>query len=129
MLKNFWITLCYLFKHKVTRCYPEEKRVFPERSRGMPRLLRKPDGSERCIGCGLCQNICPSNVINVQLNDAVSGVNRIKYSLDQFNCISCGLCEEVCPVAAIKLRARNHSAMSTNKERIMSKQQLLEVEA
>lgn len=41
-----------------------------------------------CIGCGLCQKICPNDAIHVDHNLA---------SIDYDKCTSCGLCATVCP--------------------------------
>ncbi|MCD7755262.1 MAG: RnfABCDGE type electron transport complex subunit B [Firmicutes bacterium] len=41
-----------------------------------------------CIGCGLCQKICPKDAIHVEENLA---------SIDYSKCDACGLCAAVCP--------------------------------
>ncbi len=41
-----------------------------------------------CIGCGLCQKICPHDAIHVEQNLA---------TIDYSKCTSCGLCATVCP--------------------------------
>lgn len=41
-----------------------------------------------CVGCGLCQKICPSDAIHVEQNLA---------TIDYSKCTSCGLCATVCP--------------------------------
>jgi len=48
--------------------------------------------TEPCIGCGLCEGVCPMEAISVQ-----GGVAVIDYDL----CTSCGQCQDICPVDAI----------------------------
>jgi len=53
--------------------------------------------NERCIGCGLCEIVCPQEVIHVS-----EGKARI-FDLDA--CMECGACAKNCPVAAIAVSA------------------------
>jgi len=50
--------------------------------------------SERCTGCGACQEVCPRDAIRI-----VDGVARIA----QDRCIDCQACMQVCPVGAIAM--------------------------
>ncbi|MCK5132894.1 MAG: 4Fe-4S binding protein [Candidatus Sabulitectum sp.] len=47
---------------------------------------------EPCIGCGICEQVCPMGAIAVQ-----GGIAVIDYDL----CTACGQCMDVCPVDAI----------------------------
>ncbi len=49
----------------------------------------------KCTGCAACENICPSGVINMQLNK--EGFYH-PYVADAEKCVSCGLCVNVCSV-------------------------------
>lgn len=49
--------------------------------------------TERCIGCGKCQKVCPQNCIDFAENRAVIQPNH---------CLHCGACFENCPVGAVE---------------------------
>jgi len=50
---------------------------------------------ETCIGCGMCQEVCPHQVF--ALNGKKAKV------VDRNACIECGACATNCPVSAIKV--------------------------
>ena len=60
LLKGLKLTGGYLVSKKVTVQYPEEKTPQSPRFRGLHALRRYPNGEERCIGCKLCEAVCPS---------------------------------------------------------------------
>ncbi len=50
---------------------------------------------DKCIGCGLCTEVCPHNVFELNDNKAV---------IIDFNaCMECGACVNNCPSNALKV--------------------------
>ena len=49
--------------------------------------------TDKCIGCSLCSRKCPVN--------AISGVVKQKFVIDQSTCIKCGACVDSCKFKAI----------------------------
>lgn len=88
----------------VTRQYPEEKRPAFDAFKGHHALLRKEDGSIRCVGCGICAGVCPSGAITVDTEEGPDHEKLVTaYEVNAFRCIFCGLCEESCPKDAVVL--------------------------
>jgi len=52
---------------------------------------------DKCIGCGLCEELCPVGGINV-----VSAEGKKKAEVNS-SCIGCGLCGASCPQKAITI--------------------------
>jgi uncharacterized protein (DUF362 family) len=57
---------------------------------------KRPLITDKCIGCGECEKICPKGAVKVEGQVAV---------VDYLKCIRCFCCHEVCPEDAIKLGA------------------------
>ena len=45
--------------------YPEELRPLMERFRSRHRLTRREDDTPRCVGCMLCETVCPAKCITI----------------------------------------------------------------
>lgn len=103
LLQGLLLTLRVMFRKKPTIRYPEEKTPLSPRFRGMHALMRDGNGEERCIGCKLCESICPAKAIMIETGEREDDGSRrtVRYEIDQSKCIFCGLCEEACPVGAI----------------------------
>src|SRR3972149_10614950 len=88
----------------ITLQYPHEKRDLPGTYRGMIALLKYDDGTEKCVGCDLCEAACPSRVITV-ISAGVPGepMKRFakEYYMNMTRCVFCGLCVDACPVNAL----------------------------
>jgi NADH-quinone oxidoreductase subunit I len=102
ILTGMSITGRYLFKPKITVQYPDEKTPLSNRFRGLHALRRYENGEERCIGCKLCEAVCPAYAITIETTEHDDGTRRTsRYDIDLTKCIFCGFCEEACPVDAI----------------------------
>ena len=102
LLQGLALTLRVMFRKKPTVRYPEEKTPLSPRFRGLHALMRDENGEEKCIGCKLCESVCPAKAIMIETGEREDGSRRTtRYEIDQSKCIFCGLCEEACPVDAI----------------------------
>ena len=102
LFQGLALTGKYLFKPKITVQYPEEKTPMSPRFRGLHALRRYENGEERCIGCKLCEAVCPAYAITIETAERDDGTRRTsRYDIDLTKCIFCGFCEEACPVDAI----------------------------
>jgi len=102
ILTGMSITGRYLLKPKITVQYPEENTPLSNSFRGLHALRRYENGEERCIGCKLCEAVCPAYAITIETAERDDGTRRTsRYDIDLTKCIFCGFCEEACPVDAI----------------------------
>lgn len=129
LLKGMKLTGKYFFSRKTTIQYPEEETPISPRFRGMLALRRYPNGEERCIGCKLCEAVCPALAIKIEAGPRQEDGSRrtTRYEIDAFKCIHCGFCEETCPVDAIVLSPEMHYHMNERGQNILTKEKLLEI--
>jgi len=128
LFKGMWLTLRYFFKPKTTVLFPEEKTPVSPRFRGLLALRRYPNGEERCIGCKLCEAVCPALAITIDTEPRDDGTRRTtRYDIDMFKCINCGLCEESCPVDSIVVTPISNYVIDNRGENIMTKDKLLAI--
>ena len=128
LIKGLGVTGKYLLKKKITLQYPEEGLPISPRFRGMLALRRYPNGEERCIGCKLCEAVCPALAITIDTHEREDGSRRTtKYEIDAFKCINCGFCEESCPVDSIVVVPEMEYHMAERGDNIFTKDKLLAI--
>ncbi|MDZ5761372.1 NADH-quinone oxidoreductase subunit NuoI [Lyticum sinuosum] len=120
-------TLKYMLQRKVTINYPFDKGKVSNKYRGEHALMFYDNGEERCIGCKLCEAICPSQAITIDTKPRDSDGSRrtTKYDIDMSKCIYCGLCQEACPVDAIIETNKYEFVMEKRDELHYNKEKLL----
>ena len=132
LAKGLSVTFRQMFKRRVTRPYPQEKRQKPQRFHGRHVLNRYPDGLEKCIGCELCAGVCPSRCIYVRGADnppdaPVSPGERygFVYEINMLRCIFCGLCVEACPTEAITMTHLFEMSVTDREDALYTRAELL----
>ena len=92
-----------LFGNNVTISYPEQRREYSDRYRGM-HYIKATNGVENCTACMLCPTVCPAECIHIVAGERPDKEKYpVKFEIDVLRCCFCGMCEEACPKDAIKL--------------------------
>jgi electron transport complex protein RnfB len=73
-----------------------EQPLSPDHGVQAPRAVAVID-EDWCIGCTLCQPVCPT--------DAIVGGNKLMHTVIERHCTGCELCIPVCPVDCIRMEA------------------------
>ena len=123
-----------LWGKPVTLEYPEQRPTIPEGYRGVPTLVKDPEGREKCVSCQLCEFVCPPKAIRIKPG-AIAEDSEFahvekgpqEFDIDMLRCIYCGMCEEVCPEQAIYLRPDYIVTGTSRKEMVHDKDRLYEI--
>lgn len=69
------------------------------RFRGLHGLTKDETGDLNCIGCMACANVCPDDLISMDLEkrEGHNGRFPVTFTVNIGPCCFCGLCSEVCP--------------------------------
>lgn len=66
--------------------------------------------TDKCVGCQVCVNLCPTNCIKPNILGGIKPVPTIDYSECKLNKgEQCGICEEGCPVKAVDMSKASES--------------------
>jgi len=68
---------------------------------------------DKCIFCGSCQRICPTQAIYVNKNDRT-------WEIDRMRCCTCNGCVETCPVKCLSMNPKYPAPMTTRKKDILN---------
>lgn len=115
-----------------TVSYPEQRRPYAERFRGVHRLTQRQDGSPRCVACLCCSTACPAQCIHIEAGeypegDARRGYERFpaRFVIDELRCVFCGFCVEACPCDAIRMDTGMHAVPYDSREQFIYEKDLL----
>ena len=125
VLSTMRVTLLNLFRKPVTVHYPDQTRAYPDRYRGLLALVYEPDtGEEACIGCRLCEFVCPPAVIKVEILKGEKRNYAKAFTLELYACEFCELCVQVCPTDAIVMMKSFDLSTSDRRELLLDKDRL-----
>lgn len=125
--RHFFYNLLHMSKLP-TIMYPEKKRAYSSRFRGLQILTVKENGEIRCTACMLCATACPAACIHITAAEHPDPrVEKFpkEFNIDMLRCVFCGMCEEACPVDAIRMGPNYELASFDRNDFIYTKEDLI----
>lgn len=92
--------------HFPTLQYPEQRPNIPRDYRARHRLMKRADGTPRCVACYMCSTACPARCINIVAEESPDKhieKRPARFEIDLLLCVFCGYCVEACPCDAIRM--------------------------
>lgn len=128
IIQGLALTVKHMLSPAVTRQYPKEKREPFAGSRGLHALVKNPaTGKEKCVGCGLCSAMCPSQCITIHTSEGEGNEKVVdRYEIEVLRCVYCAFCVEACPYGAVVLTDHFEYSGYTREEFYYTKDRLLE---
>jgi len=134
ILQGLKTTMKHLVAPAVTLEYPEQRPEIPTGYRGVPTLVKDPNGREKCVSCQLCEFVCPPKAIRITPGEITADSSNAhvekapkEFDIDMLRCIYCGMCQEVCPEEAIWLQSNYSMTGLSREEMVNNKARLYEL--
>ena len=134
IFKGMLITARHFFKNLFnmkglpTINYPDERRKYSPRFRGLHVLTVKENGDIRCTACMMCATACPAACIHITAGEHPNPHTEkypVEFNIDMLRCVFCGMCEEACPVDAIRMGPNYELASYDRNDFIYTKEDLM----
>jgi len=128
-LRHFTTNLKDNSKLKTTQ-YPEvQPDDLNERYRGVHRLTKWEDETEKCVACYMCATACPASCIFIEAEERFDEHDEKRpkeFKIDLLECVFCGYCVEACPCDAIRMDTGIFSFTgATREEFVLDKKALM----
>jgi NADH-quinone oxidoreductase subunit I len=90
-------------------------------------VYEKDTGEEACIGCRLCEYVCPPQVIKVEMLKGEKRNYAKTFTLELYACEFCELCVQVCPTDAIVMTRSFDLSTGDRRDLLLDKDRLHEL--